>query len=322
MSDQKKYNQELQQRVERFLADKDVSQAKAAPMMGISQTALSQWRRSMYDKGNVEELENKISEFFRAQDAKEKAEEKKIPYQAIGEYVPTSISEDVYQLIKYCQLEKGMVVIHGDAGIGKTKGAEKFARENPASTIYIQATPSSGTLKSVLKLLARALKLPESRASLDLIIDIREKLEGTQKVIIIDEAQHLKLMALEEIRTLSDANPITGHTGTGIVLIGNTEVYSRMVGKQEARFAQLFSRVRMNRYYSTQRVSMKDMHKLFPLLSDQNQKKELEFLRGISQSKWGIRGAVNVYNNAVNNEDITYNGLYGMARAMGIGILG
>lgn len=240
----------------------------------------------------------------------------------IREYVPTSISEDVYQLIKYCQLEKGMVVIHGDAGIGKTKGAEKFARENPASTIYIQATPSSGTLKSTLKLLARALKLPESRTNLDLIMDIREKLEGTQKVIIIDEAQHLKLTALEEIRTLSDASPITGHSGTGIVLIGNTEVYNRMTGKQEARFAQLFSRIRMNRYYSTQRVVAEDMRKLFPLLAEKERKQELEFLHGISQSKWGIRGAVNVYNNAVNNENITYKGLYSMARAMGIGILG
>lgn len=322
MSDQKKYNQELQQRVERFLVDKDVSQAKAAPMMGVSQTALSQWRRSMYDKGNVEELENKIGEFFRAQDAKEQAAEKTTPYRMIREYVPTSISEDVYQLIKYCQLEKGMVVIHGDAGIGKTKGAEKFARENPASTIYIQATPSSGTLKSTLKLLARALKLPESRTNLDLIMDIREKLEGTQKVIIIDEAQHLKLTALEEIRTLSDASPITGHSGTGIVLIGNTEVYNRMTGKQEARFAQLFSRIRMNRYYSTQRVVAEDMRKLFPLLAEKERKQELEFLHGISQSKWGIRGAVNVYNNAVNNENITYKGLYSMARAMGIGILG
>ena len=45
------------------------------------------------------------------------------------------------------------------------------------------------------------------------------------------------------------------------------------------------------------------------------------FLHGISQSKWGIRGAVNVYNNAVNNEDISYDGLYAMARTMGIGLV-
>ena len=214
-----------------------------------------------------------------------------------------------------------MVIIHGDAGIGKTKGAERFVRENPTASVYIQATPSTGTLANLLKVLARALKVPETRNKLDLTLAIREKLEGTNKVIIIDEAQHLQLRSLEEIRTWADANPITGQQGVGIALIGNTEVYTRMVGKQEARFAQLFSRIRMNRYYSTRKVTEQDVAKLFPKLAEEGREKELNFLHGISQSKWGIRGAVNVYNNAVNNEDISYDGLYAMARTMGIGLV-
>ena len=60
---------------------------------------------------------------------------------------------------------------------------------------------------------------------------------------------------------------------------------------------------------------------LVPKLAEEGRKKELNFLHGISQSKWGIRGAVNVYNNAVNNEDISYDGLYAMARTMGIGLV-
>lgn len=314
----KTYNAELQARATRFMSEKGLSQAKAAPMMGISQTALSQWRRSIYDNGNIDEVESKLAEFFCAQDELDASLEKALPFKPVQDYIPTSISEDIVKLIRYCQLERGMVVIHGDAGIGKTKGAEKFAKENPSSTIYIQVTPSSGTLNSILRLLARELKVPASRCNLDLMLDIREKLDGTNKIIIIDEAQHLKLSALEEIRTLSDPNTITGQTGTGIVLIGNTEVYSRMVGKQEARFAQLFSRIKMNRYYNTRKVSVDDVRRLFPLLD----KKELDFLLGISHSKWGIRGSVNVYNNAVNNENISYNGLYSMARTMGIGLVG
>ena len=227
----------------------------------------------------------------------------------------------MYKLIRYCQLEKGMVIIHGDAGIGKTKGAEKFVRDNPTSSVYIQATPSIGTLGNLLKMLARALRVPESRSKLELALFIREKLEGTNRVIIIDEAQHLQLRALEEIRTWTDPNPITGQQGVGIALIGNTETYTRMVGKQEARFAQLFSRIRMNRFYSTHKVTAEDVKALFPKLAEEGQKKEAAFLHGICQSKWGVRGAVNVYNNAVNNEDITYTGLYNMARNMGIGVV-
>ena len=304
----KEYNSALQARVEQFLKEKNISQAKAAPLMGISQTALSQYRRSMYDNGNIGELENKLMEFFRTQEEQEASTEKALPYRPTQEYIPTSISEDVYKLIRYCQLEKGMVIIHGDAGIGKTKGAERFVRENPTASVYIQATPSTGTLGNLLKVLARALKVPETRSKLDLTLAIREKLEGTNKVIIIDEAQHLQLRSLEEIRTWADANPITG-------------LYTRMVGKQEARFAQLFSRIRMNRYYSTRKVTEEDVAKLFPKLAEEGRKKELNFLHGISQSKWGIRGAVNVYNNAVNNEDISYDGLYAMARTMGIGLV-
>lgn len=318
----KEYSLPLQERVTAYINETGLSQAKVAPKMGVSQGALSQWRNSKYENGNIEELESKLYEFFRLEEEKNANAEKALPFRSPQDYIPTSISEDVYKLIQYCHFEKGMVVVHGDAGIGKTKGAEKYARENPTSTIYIEATPSSGTLTNILKLLARALRIPESRSKLDLMLDIRQKLEASNKVIIIDEAQHLKYAALEEIRTLSDPNSITGQTGTGIVLIGNTEVYDRMLGRQEARFAQQFSRIRMNKRYSTSRVSKEDVRLLFPTLETQGMKKEITFLLGICQSKWGIRGAVNVYNNAVNNERIDYDGLFSMARGMGIGILG
>ena len=42
----KVYNSALQARVEQFLQDRQISQAKAAPLMGISQTALSQIGRA------------------------------------------------------------------------------------------------------------------------------------------------------------------------------------------------------------------------------------------------------------------------------------
>ena len=195
----KVYNSALQARVEQFLQDRQISQAKAAPLMGISQTALSQYRRSMYDNGDISALESKLEEFFKAQDEQAASTEKALPYKPIQDYIPTSISEDVYKLIRYCQLEKGMVIIHGDAGIGKTKGAEKFVRDNPTSSVYIQATPSIGTLGNLLKMLARALRVPESRSKLELALSIREKLEGTNRVIIIDEAQHLQLRLLKRM---------------------------------------------------------------------------------------------------------------------------
>ncbi len=316
----KVYNTALQARLEQHLAETGISQAKLAPFIGVSQTALSQYRRSKYDNGDIAELERKVEEFFKVNDMQAAAAEKAAPYKATTEYVATSISEDVYRSIQYIQLERGMAVLHGDAGIGKTKGAAKFVKEN-SNAIYIEATPSSGTLAGILKLLARELHISAIRNKLDLVLAIREKLENTNKVIIIDEAQHLKLGALEELRALSDDNSVTGAKGVGICLIGNTDVYNRMMGKQEAQFAQLFSRIRMNRHYSTGKVTRQDVKALFPRLPEDSSKRELDLLFGVCQSKWGIRGAVNIYNNAVNNEAINYDGLYSMAHTMGVGLI-
>ena len=53
----------------------------------------------------------------------------------------------------------------------------------------------------------------------------------------MDEAQHLKLPAIEELRSLSDPDIVTGTPGNGVCLIGNSEVFDRIRGKAQAEFA-------------------------------------------------------------------------------------
>ena len=92
----KQYNAQLQERLEKFLKDENLSQAKAAPILGISQAALSQYRRSMYDKGDIEAVENKLKEFFQIQQEKEENAQKAEPFRAKASagYIPTTISEE------------------------------------------------------------------------------------------------------------------------------------------------------------------------------------------------------------------------------------
>ena len=310
----------IKQRLEDYMKESGISQARIAPLMGVSMTALSQYRNGKY-RGDSNAVESKIEEYLKTVEAQKEYKEKIHDYKSNEDYIPISTSEDVYKMIRYAQLNGGIAVAHGDAGIGKTKAAQKFVRENPAQAIYIEVSPIAGTLTNMLRMLARALKLPQSTNKFNLMMDISDKLEGTNKVIIIDEAQHLKLSAIEQIRTLADPNSITGTKGVGIVLIGNTEVYSRMKGKQEAQFAQLFSRIKMSRYYSTLNVTDKDVEMLFPMLKEKSMTKELNFLLGVCKSKWGIRGATNVYENAINNEDISVDGLFAMARTLGIEVI-
>ena len=64
-------------------------------------------------------------------------------------------------------------------------------------------------------------------------------------MVIIDEAQHLSYKALEELTRWPDPERHTGEAEIALVLMGNTEVYSRMRGRQEAAFACQFNRMRL-----------------------------------------------------------------------------
>lgn len=168
----KTYNAALQAQLDAYLSEQSgLPQSKAAAMIGVSPTALSQYRNSKYP-GDVEAVESKIEEFLRTRSAAAQAEAEKAPYLSAG-YVPTSVSEDVYKAIQYCQLERGIVVLHGDAGIGKTRGAARFVQDNPANAIYIRCTPVGGTLTAMLRQLGTALKLPATRNRLELSMAMR-----------------------------------------------------------------------------------------------------------------------------------------------------
>lgn len=316
----REYNKKVQERLEAYLEREKLSQTRAAKILGISDSVLSQYRRSCYDKGDIAEIEKRLTEYFDIADAKRENEAKAERFSPVStaNYIPTSISENVYKTIRYGQLEKGIIVIDGDAGVGKTKAVAKFLQDNPNTTVYLKASPATGTLRSLLKMIARALKAPENQRTDELATDLRERLLLSNKTLIIDEAQNLKFSALEEISRWTDEDMWTGKPGVGIVLVGNVEVYNRMLGKQEAMFAQQFNRARLHTRCRTTDVKRSDIELLFPLLPARGMAEEVSYLLAVSRSKWGIRGAVNVYNNAVNAEDISIEGLKRMANTMGI----
>lgn len=155
----KAHNAELQARVQQYLREHGMSQAKLAQVTGINKAIISQWLARAVHRGH-RGVEQALEEYLRTAVEHEQARETALPMVATQDYIPTSISEDVYKMIKYCQLERGIMIAHGDAGIGKTKAAQKFVRDNPTQSIYIQATPSTGTLGNILKLLAPGAAYP------------------------------------------------------------------------------------------------------------------------------------------------------------------
>ena len=133
---EKTYNPALIQRTQRYMETHSISQNQFAAKVNLSSAALSSYLNQKY-KGSVEAVERQLREFFKLDEEAEAAAEKTASLLPRAAYVPTSISEDVCQSIRFAQLEHCMVVLHGDAGVGKSKGAQKFLRDHPTNAVGI-----------------------------------------------------------------------------------------------------------------------------------------------------------------------------------------
>lgn len=295
--------QELLKKLEE-LAKKVGSINRTTELTGISAAVISQLKNNKY-KGDADGMYEKLEMYFSA--CEQQAELKNDG----NTYVPTSISEDVYAIIKNCQLKGGLAIACGDAGVGKTKAAQKFVADNPSLSLLVTVNPCLKGSRSVLKLLCDKLSVNEKTLD-EMWLGIANKLRD-KMVLIIDEAQHLPIKTIEALRAFSDYFNDKGQT-LGIVFIGNMEAVHNFNGNRRADFAQIVNRTKQNRQYYTRNITRGDIVKLFPELEDRNP--EIDFMLAIAQSKQAIRGAANLYSNASDNEDTSYNGLVAMAKAM------
>ena len=283
-----------------YMETKKMSQAQFANMVGVSESTISRWLKGDYP--NMESVSAKVRLYL----DKESLREQSLEAGSI-DFVMTNVSKKIWQVLEYSRLQKKLSIIYGDAGIGKTKTAREWAK-GKSDVVFVTVTPAFGNQKPFLKLLARALKTSRTGTVDDLYLDILDRLESRDMTIIIDEAQHLTVKTLEAIRSINDS------TGTAIVLIGNEVVYSKMMGKQQAEFAQRFSRIGMRSSLSVDMLTGEDVRQIFG--TDREQ--ETGYLKEICHSKFGLRGAVNVWVNAANNNNTSVAGLKAMAKQMGI----
>lgn len=117
----KQYNEELQARVEKYLKDENLSQAKAAPILGISQAVLSQYRRSCYEKGDITAVENSWRSSSESRMKRKRMTERQnhskqkllldifqLPYQKqrISQFVTVSLKKELLLLMEMLELER------------------------------------------------------------------------------------------------------------------------------------------------------------------------------------------------------------------------
>lgn len=304
--------QRIIDRLEEFIKEHP-SQNEAAAVLGISAQILTPLRKGTY-KGTVDKYLNKLAAYFNIKD------DLGSTYHEI-EYAHTSISKKVYDTIRICHVKGGLAVYAGDAGIGKTKAAQKYVRDNPDSAVYISVNPCLTSIKSTLKLLAGKLGAPTASTLDELWSNIIGKLADGM-VLIFDEAQHLPIKTIETLRSFSDYFRDSGQT-LGIIFIGNHETARRLGTNKKADFAQIRNRTKQTRVCTVKQIKRDDICLLFPILAESHMEAEIEFLWRISQTQQALRGAVNLFSNAYdNNRQYDIKGLVSMAKFMELDLTG
>ncbi len=220
-----------------LIENKEVAPSQLAKELGVSPATVSQVLSDTYKANPVKILE-KMSNWLSLREVKSFA-----PILNPG-FVMTTTAQQILNDITFAHAvaEDGIVVIYGAPGVGKTQALKYYAKNNN-NVWFVFASPSISSLTSFLYEFALELGIsnPPKRSG-DLSRVIRDKVNQTQGVLIIDEAQHLDFRTLEALRIIQE------QTALPMVLSGNKRTYSKMIGDSRSEdFAQQFSRIAKRR---------------------------------------------------------------------------
>lgn len=287
--------------IKNYMDSTKKKQAQVAQELGISPGALSAFLSGTYKAPHTI--------LTRIEDLASLNTQKKVAPKAPA-YQETSVSRMVTNAIRYSHLQGKISVVYGDAGIGKTMAFKNYLKNTPLA-IGITISPTYASITGVNELIAEQMGVRE-RVARKQTSEIVGKLRDSGRVLVIDEAQHLTVRALNHLRCISD------ESGIGICFIGNDEVYTKLKGTGKADFAQLFSRIGMRQQVLVSSIRKEDVKRVFGDFVEGDE--ALEILYRICRTNYGLRGAVNVFiNTAYAFEQITSEGLAKMIREMNIG---
>lgn len=180
-----------------------LSQNKLAQKVGVNAGAFSDWKNGKYTGDNAA-LEQKLHAYYRTQvtSVLERGAFTKTDF----DFVETTIYSQINKVVAQCQAWRCIGSISGNTGLGKTTALKRIKADNPNTIIlktYLNIKP-----RAVLIRLSEALGL-EPKAQIDgLIRQITEKLIGSEKLILVDEAEHLKVDSVDLLRTFVDNDDI------------------------------------------------------------------------------------------------------------------
>lgn len=302
------YISAMRQDLAKYMGKAGASQGKIAKELGVSKATLSLFLSGTY-AGNNLDLARSTEQLLTMGAAR----------QAVAKQPETCLNVrntvDIQQTAQIAHVERAIALIYGPAGCGKTTALKHYATTHNG-VIYVEADVTTNTPRCILKLVLAALGEEVRGSTADIMQRILTKLMDTNRLLIIDEAQHLTEKSFDTIRAINDKAHV------GIVYAGNPSILKRMYdGRQAEEFDQVWSRTtykcRLTNSYTLEDIS--DIYANFGFSPDC-----LKYLYRISKRKGGLRLMVNQCKIAQNiafamNEAFSVDHLEEAATKMGIG---
>jgi DNA transposition AAA+ family ATPase len=215
-------------------ARRSYSWSQMAAQIGVPFGTLSPFATGNY-AGNKQRI---AKEIFRYRQMLESQTERAKTAPVEPGYFETPTSRRIATLLTVAQSGRMTVVATGP-GTGKTMTLRQYQRQ--VSNCWVATMkPSTKTLTAMLMEVLRSIGGNTKGGRKQQLSDqVADTIVGRHGVLVIDEANHLDLESLEEIRSWHDRPG-----GVGICLLGNEELLMRIQGgPRRDAFARLNSRI-------------------------------------------------------------------------------
>lgn len=293
--------QEVRSKLLSFMERSEKSQRQVAEEIGVSPTTISQFLNGTYP-GDRKRMAETIDKYLSIAEERLNNVCGSTFYEGLGNF------RKVIAAAKYAHKHCEIVLVRGDAGAGKTTALRHYTEQN-AGVIFVTANSCMKTATAVLRKIAFQTGRQVRGSKEQLMDSMISYLSGTSRLIIIDEADHLTLDALQTVRNLNDQAHV------GVLLAGNNKLFNQMVtGPRGYEFDQLRTRIflkpKVRNEYSIEEIqhifpncdkpllklllktadqeSLREAHKLYEFglecAQGQNAKLTAEFLKTVMES--------------------------------------
>ncbi len=218
------------EKLKQRITNGEFNQKEISKILDISETTMSLYLNNTY-KGKTDKIDEKVEKFLQQADEKKESDFKKIKL----DFVKTTVASKVFNIAKMCQLNGEIGVCFGHSGYGKTTACKEYAK-NEFGVIWLDPNENANKYE-IIRMLSKLLNINDDyiRTALPKILN---KLNNSNYLIIVDEAENLKSNVFRTLRKIHDRCNFT----FGILFVGTERLYNNLA-RMRGEFEYLTNRI-------------------------------------------------------------------------------